>query len=345
MQEEVALASRNSGMPLEALRYDVTPAGLHYLLIHFDIPAADEAAWTLAIGGLVERPRAVPLEEIKALPAKTLRVTLECAGNGRGQMSPRYPSMPWLEEGVSTAEWTGTPLAALLEAVGVRPGAKELVFRGTDRGIDRGIEHEYARSLTLAEAMREDVLVVYAMNGQPLLPQHGAPLRLIVPGWYGMASVKWLAGIEAVAQPFDGVQQLGSYHFRTQSGDAGVPCTHLRVNALMVPPGIPDFYTRRRVVAAGRTRLAGRAWSGAGVPIQRVEVSVDGVWADARLDAVAGPWAWRGWSFDWDPVPGDHVLACRASDAQGNVQPVDPVPDVSGFGNNSVQRVQVTVRA
>lgn len=344
MQEEVALASRNCGMPLEALRYDVTPAGLHYLLIHFDIPAADAAQWRLAIGGQVGRPRTLSLDEIRALPAKTLRVTLECAGNGRGQTSPRYPSMPWLEEGVSTAEWTGTPLAALLEAAGVRPEAREIVFRGTDRGIDRGTEHDYARSLTVAEAMRPDVLVVYAMNGQPLLPQHGAPLRLVVPGWYGMASVKWLANIDAVAEPFDGIQQLASYHFRAQAGDAGTPCTHMRVNSLMVPPGIPDFFTRRRLVDPGPVRLAGRAWSGGGVPIARVEVAVDGAWRDARLDPLAGPWAWRGWSFDWDAAPGEHVLACRATDANGNVQPGDPEPDVGGFGNNATHRVSITVR-
>ncbi len=344
MQEEVALASRNCGMPLEALRYDVTPAGLHYLLIHFDIPAADAAQWRLAIGGQVERPRTLTLEEIRALPAKTLRVTLECAGNGRGQTSPRYPSMPWLEEGVSTAEWTGTPLAALMEAAGVRPDARELVFRGTDRGIDRGTEHDYARSLTVAEAMRPDVLVVYAMNGQPLLPQHGAPLRLVVPGWYGMASVKWLANIDAVAAPFDGIQQLASYHFRAEAADPGVPCTQMRVNSLMAPPGIPDFFTRRRLVKPGPVRLFGRAWSGGGVPIARVEVSVNGVWGEARLDPVAGPWAWRGWSFDWEASPGEHVLACRATDANGNVQPGDPRPDVGGFGNNATHRVSITVR-
>jgi DMSO/TMAO reductase YedYZ molybdopterin-dependent catalytic subunit len=345
MQEEVALASRNCGMPLEALRYDVTPAGLHYLLIHFDIPATDAAQWQLEIGGLVQRPRALSLDEIRALPAKTLRVTLECAGNGRGQMSPRYPSMPWMEEGVSTAEWTGTPLAALLEAAGVRPGAKELVFRGTDRGIDRGTEHDYARSLTVAEAMRPDVLVVYAMNGQPLLPQHGAPLRLVVPGWYGMASVKWLANIDAVAEPFDGIQQLASYHFRAQASDAGIPCSHMRVNSLMAPPGIPDFFTRRRLLQAGPVRLIGRAWSGGGVPISRVEISVDGTWRDAKLDPAAGPWVWRGWLFDWAAMPGEHVLACRATDANGVVQPLDPVPDIGGFGNNSTQCVAVTVRA
>lgn len=342
VREEVALASRNSGMPLEALRYDVTPAGLHYLLIHFDIPEAD-ANWTLSIGGKVAHPRTLSVPEIMALPARTLRVTLECAGNGRGQMSPRYPSMPWLEEGVSTAEWTGTPLAALLAAAGVHPGASEVVFRGTDRGIDRGTEHDYARSLTVAEAMRPDVLVVYAMNGQPLLPQHGAPLRLVVPGWYGMASVKWLAKIEATDVPFDGVQQVGSYHFRAQVGEQGVPCTHIRVNSLMAPPGAPDFFTRRRTVAEGAVKLQGRAWPGNGAQIARVEVAVDGKWRDASLDPPAGPWAWRGWSYEWAARPGEHTLACRATDALGNVQPEEPVADATGFGNNAIQQVQVTV--
>ena len=344
VREEVALASRNSGMPLEALRYDVTPAGLHYLLSHFDIPEA-AAGWRLSIGGKVARPLTLSVAEIMALPAKTLRVTLECAGNGRGQMSPRYPSMPWLEEGVSTAEWTGTPLAALLDAAGVQPGAKEIVFRGTDRGIDRGTEHDYARSLAVSEAMRPDVLVVYAMNGPPLLPQHGAPLRLVVPGWYGMASVKWLAGIEATDIPFDGIQQVGSYHFRAQASDPGVPCAYIRVNSLMAPPGVPDFFTRCRAAVEGRTTIRGRAWSGNGAQIARVEFGVDGTWRDAVLDPPAGPWAWRGWSYEWNALPGDHTLACRATDAAGNVQPAEPIPDATGFGNNATQQVQVTVRA
>ena len=342
LREEVVLASRNSGMPLEALRYDVTPAGLHYLLIHFDIPAA-HAGWTLSIGGKVSKPRAFSMDEIGAMPSKTLRVTLECAGNGRAQMSPRYPSMPWLEEGVSTAEWTGTPLAPLLAEATIDESAKEIVFRGTDRGIDRGVDHDFARSLSVAEAMRPDVLLVHSMNGQPLLPQHGAPLRLIVPGWYGMASVKWLASIEAADAPFEGVQQVGSYQFRSQAGDPGVPCTHIRVNSLMAPPGIPDFFTRRRVIKAGTVRLIGRAWSGNGVPIERVEVSVNGEWRDASLDAKAGPWAWRGWSFEWHAKPGEYVLASRATDASGSVQPDEPVPDVTGFGNNALQRTEVTV--
>ena len=113
-REELALASRNSGMPLEALRYDLTPAGLHYLLIHFDIPAADAFSWQLRLDGLVSKPRSYSLADLRRMPASTVRVTMECAGNGRGQTSPRYPSMPWLEEGVSTAEWTGVPLAMML---------------------------------------------------------------------------------------------------------------------------------------------------------------------------------------------------------------------------------------
>jgi sulfane dehydrogenase subunit SoxC len=340
--EELALAARNRGMPLEALRHELTPAGLHYLLVHFDIPAIDEATWRLQIGGLVEKALSLALEELKALPAKTLRVTMECAGNGRGQLSPRYPSVPWLEEGVSTADWTGVALAELLRKAGLRQNATELVFHGADRGFDAGVEHNFARSLALAEALREEVLVAYAMNGAPLPPQHGAPLRLIVPRWYGMASVKWLQAIEAIDHPFDGLQQARSYHFRRDAGEKGEPCSLMRVNSAMAPPGIPDFYTRKRIVDAGQVAIIGRAWSGA-APIARVEFGVDGKWSDAAV----GPYqahVWQKWETSWLAIPGEHELACRATDETGNTQPLEPLWDLSGFGNNGVQRVHVTVR-
>jgi DMSO/TMAO reductase YedYZ molybdopterin-dependent catalytic subunit len=340
-EQEVALAARNRGMPLEALRYDVTPAGLHYLLIHFDIPA--QTSPTLRISGRVEAPFEIDAEALARLPARTLRVTLECAGNGRGQISPRYPSVPWLEEGVSTAEWTGVPLRALLERARLRGDTKEVVFRGADRGFDRGVEHDYARSLVPAEAMREDVLVAYAMNGAPLPPQHGAPLRLVVPRWYGMASVKWLQEIEAIDRPFDGLQQAASYHFRSTPGEKGEPCRLMRVNSLMVPPGIPDFYGRGRTVLAGSVELAGRAWSGA-APIARVEVCEDGAWREAIVEPAVATHAWQAWRFAWQAAAGEHELACRATDAEGNTQPLEPPWDVSGFGNNAVQRIRVTVK-
>jgi DMSO/TMAO reductase YedYZ molybdopterin-dependent catalytic subunit len=342
-QEEVALATRNSGMPLEALRYDLTPAGLHYLLIHFDIPAADAATWQLRIDGLVSRPQAFSLAELRRMPGSTVRVTMECAGNGRGQISPRYPSMPWLEEGVSTAEWTGVSLSTLLKEAELKPSAREIVFHGADRGIDRGIEHAFSRSLVVPEALREHVLVAHAMNGQPLLPQHGAPLRLVVPDWYGMASVKWLERIEVIDRPFDGVQQARSYHFRAAPGEAGVPCTRMRVNSLMAPPGIPDFYGRMRTVDAGWLEISGRAWSG-NAPIRRVEFAADGAWQEADIDALAGDHAWRRWRARWHAAPGAHELRCRATDETGAVQPLESPWDVTGFGNNASQRVEVNVR-
>ncbi len=341
--EELALATRNSGMPLEALRHDVTPVGLHYLLVHFDIPHADAAAWRLEIAGLVERPITLALEDLRGMRRKTLRVTMECAGNGRGQLTPRYPSMPWIEEGVSTAEWTGVPLADLLAAAGLKPAAADIVFRGADRGIDRGIEHDFARSLTPLEASRDDVLVADRMNGEPLPPQHGFPLRLVVPRWYGMASVKWLARIEAIERRFDGVQQALSYHFKTEPGTKGTPCTRMRVNSLMAPPGIPDFYTRERSVSTGNVVIAGRAWSGE-APIEKVEFAIDEVWRPADLEPPRGAYAWQGWRAQWKATPGTHELSCRATDQSGNVQPLEPPWDATGFGNNAVQRVRVVVQ-
>ena len=341
--EEVGLAARNRGMPLEALRYDVTPAGLHYLLVHFDIPEAG-AVPRLELRGLFQKPFALSPEELQALPARTVRVTMECAGNGRGQIAPRYPSVPWLEEGVSTAEWTGVPLAALLGRAQPQEDARHIVFHGADRGFDRGVEHHFARSLSLAEAMRDDVLVAYAMQGEPLAPQHGAPLRLIVPRWYGMASVKWLCAIEAIDRPFEGLQQARSYHFRRESSEPGEPCTLMRVNSLMAPPGIPDFYSRKRTLPPGNVTLRGRAWSGS-ASIARVELGIDGRWSDATLEPSAHLHAWAAWRAAWQAAPGEHELCCRATDASGNTQPLEPPWDLSGFGNNAVQRIQVSVNA
>ena len=344
-REEVQLANRNSGLPLEVLRHDVTPVGMHYLLTHFDVPfVPDGEAWEIAIAGCVARPRTIQLADIRAMPQRTMRVTLECAGNGRANMQRRWQSMPWGEGAVGTAEWTGTPLRHVLDAAGLRDDCIEVSFTGADRGFDR-VEHDFARSLNRATALSDDVLVVHMMNGAPLMPQHGYPVRLVVPGWYGMASVKWLSRIEALAEPFRGHQQIGTYVFRSNPGDTGVPVTHMRVKSLLVPPGIPDWYTRRRLVEAGDIEIFGRAWVGGGRSIARVEFSVDGAWQEASLDpAPESAYAWRGWRVTWKATPGDHVLMCRATDGDGNVQPLDPPWDNGGFGNNAVHRVPVTVR-
>ena len=342
--DEARLANRNSGILLETLRHDLTPAGLHYLLNHFDVPYVPDGKWLVEVTGRVKNAMALSLDEIKRLPARTLRVTLECAGNGRAAMAPRYPSAPWEYEAVGTAEWTGAPLRHVLDRAGLIEDAIEIAFIGSDRGFDRGHEHDYGRSLKRDAALSDDVLLAWAMNGQPLLPQHGYPLRLVVPGWYGMASVKWLARIEALDKPYQGFQQVATYMYRAAIDGPATPVTHMRVKSLMVPPGIPDFYTRVRMADAGPTTLFGRAWSGGGTAITRVEVGVDGAWQPAELQPPQGKFAWTGWSFTWNATPGMHELACRATDAAGETQPLKPRWDVGGFGNNVVQRLQVKVR-
>jgi DMSO/TMAO reductase YedYZ molybdopterin-dependent catalytic subunit len=187
--DELALAARNHGLPLEALRYEVTPLGLHCLLIHCNIPVLDPATWRLRVGGLVRDPVEVDLGTLQAMPARTVRVTLECAGNGRARLDPRPVSPPWPMEAVGTAEWTGVPLRDLLAVENVDPAAVEVVFTGANHGVERGVEQDYQRSLTVGEALGADVLLAWAMKGPPLPPQHGFPLHLVVPGWYGMAHV------------------------------------------------------------------------------------------------------------------------------------------------------------
>ncbi len=169
-------------MHLEGLRYDVTPIGMHYLVIHWDIPAADETTWTVDVDGLVDRPLTLSMDDLRARPAVTRPVTMECAGNGRALMPPRAESQPWLDEAVGNAEWTGTPLPPILEEAGIRPDAVELVFTGADHGIQGDVEQDYQWGFSLADIVRDDVLLAYEMNGQPLPPQHGFPVRLLVPG-------------------------------------------------------------------------------------------------------------------------------------------------------------------
>ena len=345
--QELQLAARNHGMPLEALRWDVTPIGLHYLLTHYDIPAVDAATWRLEVGGLVERPLSLSLDELRGRADVELAVTMECAGNGRVHVEPHVVSQPWLLEAVGTARWRGVRVAELLAEAGPRDDARDVLFTGLDRGVEGGEEQAFERSLPLEVLQEGDALLAYEVNGVPLPPQHGFPLRLVVPGWYGMTSVKWLSRITLIAEPFDGYQMSHSYRVRHEEDDAGEPITTMAPRSLMVPPGIPEFLSRSRVVEAGPCEIVGRAWSGA-AEIAGVDVSIDGgeKWVGAELDdPVLGRWAWRGWRFTWDAEPGEHELCCRARDSAGNEQPLTPSWNLGGYVNNAVQRVSVNVVA
>ncbi|MGY4959789.1 molybdopterin-dependent oxidoreductase [Streptomyces sp. 900105245] len=345
--DELALATRNHGLPLEAMRYDVTPPGLHYVLTHYDIPYVPQAgAWRLTIDGRVSRPLDLSLADLLSFPQVTTRVTLECAGNGRALLTPRPVSQPWLVEAVGTADWTGVPLRLLLEEAGAAPDTVDVVFTGADHGVERGVEQDYRRALPLAVATGGDpeVLVATTMNGAPLPPQHGRPLRLIVPGWYGMAHVKWLRSVTVSDTSFDGFQQTVAYRLRQTVDDPGEPVTRIAPRALLVPPGFPDFMSRARMVRPGPVTLEGRAWSGQ-APVAAVQVSTDGgvSWEPADLEPATprNRWAWRSWRTAWLATPGDRDLAARAVDADGRVQPLGQRWNRGGFANNAVRWVRV----
>jgi sulfane dehydrogenase subunit SoxC len=339
---ELRLAARNHGLPLEALRDAITPAGLHYLLIHYDIPAVDPESFRLEITGAVERPSTLSLDDLRRRERLDEPITFECAGNGRALLEPRPVSQPWLTEAVGTAEWGGTRLAPLLEEAGVKQSAVELLFSALDRGIEGGEAQTYERALPIPEA--RDALLAYDMNGAPLPPQHGFPLRLVVPGWYGMQNVKWLTRITVLEEPYTGFQNSVAYRMYGEDGEPGEQVTRMLPRSLMVPPGVPDFMTRTRHLERGSTTLTGRAWSGHG-SIERVEVSTDGgaTFNAAVLDPAIGPNAWRGWGFEWNAGPGEHVLSSRATDSAGNTQPLDPPWNLKGYANNAVERITVQV--
>lgn len=343
--EELALAARNHGMPLEALRYDLTPAGLHYLLIHYDIPALDPDTHVLTVDGEVEEPLRLTLDDLSRLPQRTETVTLECAGNGRARLHPRPVSQPWLFEAVGTAAWSGVSLSDVLEAAVPGAEAVEVVFTGADRGVEGGIEQVYQRALTLDEARRREVTLATHMNGAPLLPQHGAPLRLVVPGWYGMTSVKWLTGITVVTEPFEGYQHEEAYRVRQSEDERGRAVDRIQPRSLVEPPGIPDFFTRGRIVQAGEIGLSGRAWSGFGAVVG-VEVSVDGgdTWHETRLRPPLAEHAWCGWDWKWSAQPGRYRIGSRAEDVTGRIQPLEPDWNLGGYEVNAIHWVDVEVR-
>jgi sulfane dehydrogenase subunit SoxC len=341
---EVASALRNREMPLEALGQEITPNGMHYVLAHFDTPFVDVGKWRLSVDGDVTGPQSLDLADLRTHERVELAVTLECAGNGRALMSPRHEGQPWHLGGVSTALWGGTPLRALLEEAGVAPGAIEVVFTGLDRGIEDGVVQSYRFRVPLSEAMRPEVLLADEMNGRPLEPQHGYPLRVILPGWYGMASVKWVTAITVVSEPFLGPQVL-AYRLVQTEEDEGGSLTRIAPRSLLAPPGIVDDDEGVRVVPAGDVEFRGRAWSGI-APIDRVEVSIDGgaSWREADLEPGPSAFAWRGWRL---PVnlrqPGELGVGSRASDAAGNTQPGEPRWNLWGYANNATQRTRIRV--
>ncbi len=321
----------------------VMPNARFYVRNHFETPSLDVRDWRLTIGGLAERPMRLSLRDVQNMRSQTMVATLECAGNGRSMFDPAIDGEPWQLGAVSTAEWTGVPLIEVLDRVRPASGAREVVFRGADRGV---VEQSrpavpFERSLSIDDALSSDALLAYAMNGDPLPVQHGYPLRLVVPGWYAVASVKWLTEIDLVDSPFEAFFQTERYFFELQRDGATVrePVRLQRVRSVITSPTDHDD------IDAGDVTIRGVAWSGA-APIASVDVSVgEGLWQPAQLIGEQHRHSWQRWELLTATVErGTTTLRSRATDFAGRVQPERPEWNRLGYGSNAIQIVPVRVR-
>jgi DMSO/TMAO reductase YedYZ molybdopterin-dependent catalytic subunit len=326
----------------------ITPNDLFYVRNHFAQPKIDLDKWKLKVEGAVDRPLELSLGEIKKL-GETLRpLTLECAGNGRIYLVPQAKGVGWQNGAVSTAEWAGVSLAAVLDRAGVKDSAVEVVLEGADSGVIADPASPgaiaFARSLPLKKARAAEVMVAWGMNGKDLPPEHGAPLRAVVGGWYGMASVKWLSRLVVVTKPFQGFfQSLDYTYFRREGGLPTItPVTELQVKSQIARP------TAQEIVPAGKSlKIVGAAWTGTG-DIAKVEVSTDGgkTWAEANQTAgIGAPACWRLWEYEWKAPPrGKAKLMARATDSYGHTQPMDRDADRRNYMISHVIPIEIEVR-
>ncbi|MEO7028217.1 MAG: sulfite oxidase [Acidobacteriaceae bacterium] len=301
-----------------------------YIRDHFPLPKIDPVAWRLKVGGAVDKPLELSLADLKAMAVATHTCVLECAGNGRLFLHNVPEGVQWGLGAAGCAAWTGVRLRDVLALAGVKAGAVEAVFQGADHGVaDKQFkpkgEIHYSRSLPVDVGMRPEVLLAWAMNGDALSSAHGAPVRLVVPGWYSMAAVKWLTEITVVERPFLGYFQTVEYTYwahRAAQGD-GLPPERIPIEELLVKSQIAHPVMHQEVLAGETCRVHGAAWGG-GAGIAKVEVSTDrgATWHGADFDGAPEDHAWQLWHWDWKPSRrGKRGLMSRATDAKGNVQP------------------------
>ncbi|MDB5307534.1 MAG: sulfite oxidase [Gemmataceae bacterium] len=339
----------NLEMPFGSLADWKVPTERFYVRSHFAVPAVDPKTFKLVVEGHVENRLELSLDEVKKLAPVTTPLTLECAGNGRVFLVPAARGLQWGHGGVGTADWTGVPLAAVLDRAKPRPGAAEVVLVGADRGAvadpaTPGPIH-FSFSQTYAKARRPEALLAWGMNGEDLTPAHGFPLRAVVGGWYGMAAVKWLTRIVVVDRPYGGYFQTLDYaYFVRPIGEEPelVPVREIQPKAVIARPGLNE------VVPAGKAyTIFGAAWAGEN-KVARVELSTDGgkTWAAAHLDGTQKPFCWVLWRYEWTaPVEKGPVnLLARCTDEKGTTQPAERDPDRRSYMINHLIPVSVLVR-
>ena len=317
---------KNLEAPFDQIDSYLTPTQLFYIRSHFPIPVLDRASYQLKIDGAVKRPLTLSYDELRSMPSETRAATLECAGNSRVFLVPQVQGAQWELGAVSNAEWTGVPLRVLLERAGLLDDACEIVFEGADRGTpkEEPVPPEpisYAWSLPRAKAIRPEVLIAYQMNGRDLPRDHGFPVRAVVPGYYGMSSVKWLTGIQAVREPFHGYWSTSDYGYWASMDGMPVrrPLGEMQLKSEIARPRVYETLIPNRVYT-----VFGAAWAGE-TDVTEIAVSTDGgrTWAEAEFLDPVRRHAWRRWQFDWltPEEPGQYTLLARAKDASGLMQP------------------------
>jgi DMSO/TMAO reductase YedYZ molybdopterin-dependent catalytic subunit len=331
----------NAETPISALGIDPTPVELFYVRNHFDVPALDSDRYTIRINGAVTNPFNLTLDQLHQYPEQNLTMVMECAGNGRSSMSPAINGTAWNLGAISQAQFTGTPLSNILESVTFSGDIQEIKFTGSDQGIiHTGEKQAYARSLPLEIAMLPDTLLVWKMNGEPLSPHHGFPLRLLVPGWYGMASVKWLQEITALTRPYEGFFQSQEYVYMGEEGIPDhTPVTNMRVRSLIVALEAGSSHGKDSI------HISGIAWSGDG-KVVKVELSFNGgeSWIEADLGSTSSNYEVTRWEYNWQPKgTGKFKLIARATDSSGYTQPLKSLWNKGGYGNNSVHQINIFV--
>jgi len=306
----------------EQLTSWITPNDLVFSVSHYGTPIVDANKWQLEISGLIRRPMTLSLAELKARKRKTITATLECSGNS---------SNPAFMGAIGNVKWTGTPLAPLLKECGLLDRAIEIVFFGADEKVEKIRDKEYlqnfARSLSRADALRDDIILAYEMNGEPLEQGHGAPLRLIVPGWFGIAWVKWLTRIEALDRRY--MSKYMAREYVTIRGEERNGRSIWRETSVG-PMDVKSIIARAVRLKDGTIRLSGAAWTD-GTPLRRVELKIDdGGWFSVRLDEKnRSKYSWTFWNYDWrNSAPGDHTVVSRAVDAEGRSQPAADDPEI-----------------
>ena len=298
----------------------ITPNNKFFHIAHYNKPVIDEKNWKLEIAGLVKRPMTFTLNDLKARQRKEVIFTLECSGNH---------GFPWFVGGIGNARWGGTPLAPVLKEAGLLDKGIEVVFIGSDEGEEevRGLKmkQNFARSMSREDAMNPNNLLCYEMNGEPLPQLNGFPLRLIAPGWYGIANVKWLQRIEVRDTRYMGRFMAKDYvTIREEQHHGETVWVQTSVGRELIK-SVPAKVTRKD----GKYRIFGAAW---GASIQRVELQIDGgPWIPAKIDrGQEAEFAWKMWTLDWDHVsPGEHTIVSRAIDTRGNIQPTMDDPRIA----------------